>query len=63
MWIPHLRVITRLSLEVSRYDCAEAAFKCLGSVACTSGHSKHVRMSLIMNAVSGFAPFMDVNLE
>ena len=45
-------------LEISKYECAEAALKCLGSVTWTSGHKKHLIPALHIKALSLVAPLL-----
>ena len=48
--------LTKLSknkpLEINRYECAEAALKCLGSTNETSGHWKHLILMTAINIIA-----------
>ncbi|OMJ78458.1 hypothetical protein SteCoe_21744 [Stentor coeruleus] len=39
-------------LLINRYQCAEAALRCLGNVKSTNGHPKHLLMGLFMYVIS-----------
>ena len=49
-------------LEISRYECAEAALRCVGIRSSTSAHPKHLVMTLFLKTLFVAASYLNISV-